>query len=70
MPARPPFKRPLGDLIRPGTNSVCLICSHIFYGVVMPQCSRCGGAIHLASEIELRTLLRHRADVLEEKDGL
>lgn len=76
LPARVrvPFKRPLlpqtkyaiNEVLRPGTNSVCLACSHIFYGAAMAQCTRCGGAIHLASDPELQALARYSVKCMEE----
>lgn len=54
------------DIVVAGVNSVCLICAHIFYGVSMPRCSRCGGAIHIASDPDLQAMARHSMECMNE----
>jgi hypothetical protein len=62
----PPFKRLLLDLVHPGVNSICRICSHIFYGVSMGQCTRCGGLCAIASDSEMRAMHRYPRPNIEE----
>jgi hypothetical protein len=62
----PPFKRLLLDLVQPGLNSVCRICSHIFYGASMGQCTRCGGLCSIVNDNDLKMMSRYPARTLEE----
>jgi hypothetical protein len=59
-----PYQRSTRD-IRPGTNSICLICSHIFYGAVLASCSRCGGLCRVHSDHGLELMARRAQAYVE-----
>jgi hypothetical protein len=42
------------------------ICSHIFYGASMGQCTRCGGLCLLVSDSDMQAMARYAVRNLEE----
>jgi hypothetical protein len=51
--------------IAPGTNSICLLCSHIFYGAVLASCPRCGGLCRVHSDHSLELMARRTQAYVE-----
>jgi len=66
---RPPLtgalRKSLDTLVQPGYNSVCLLCSHIFYGAAMSSCSRCGGLCQLRTDHDLQLQQRRATQLIE-----
>ena len=63
--AQQKWKTVLDGLLTPSYNSICLICSHIFYGAAMSSCSRCGGLCVQRSDHDLGLMGRHSIDLVE-----
>jgi len=61
----PELRRALDTLVQPGYNSVCLLCSHIFYGAAMSSCSRCGGLCQLRTDHDLQLQQRRAVQLIE-----
>ena len=59
------WKETLAELVTPGYNSLCLLCSHIFYGAAMSSCPRCGGLCQQISDHDLGLMGRHATHLIE-----
>ena len=60
-----PYKLTLANVVTPGYNSLCLVCSHIFYGAALSSCSRCGGLCVQRSDHDLDLMGRHAMQAVE-----
>ena len=52
-------------LLTPQLNSICLLCSHIFYGASLPSCTRCGGLCVQRSDHDLGLMCRRATQLVE-----
>lgn len=59
------WKTKLTELLKPGYNSICLLCGHVFYGASMSSCSRCGGLCQLRTDHDLGLMGRHATTYIE-----
>lgn len=65
LPLTHRLRKSLDAVVKPGYNSVCLLCSHIFYGASMASCSRCGGLCQLRTDHDLQLQTRRPLQVIE-----
>lgn len=65
LPLTTRMRQSLDSTVKPGYNSVCLLCSHIFYGAAMASCSRCGGLCQLRTDHDLQLQTRHSTRLIE-----
>lgn len=63
--ARVDWKKQLAKLVQPGYNSVCLLCSRIYYGATMDKCSRCGGLCQQVTDHDLGLMGRRATELIE-----
>lgn len=59
------YKAVMEEVIKPGYNSVCRLCGHIFYGAALSSCSRCGGACALRTDHDLGLMARNPHKFIE-----
>jgi hypothetical protein len=62
------WREAAAEVLKPGMNSICLICSHIFYGAKMEKCSRCGGLCEHRTDHGLELMVRRALIAVERSD--
>ena len=65
LPSQARWRKVLAEIIKPGWNSQCLLCSRWYYGAVLELCSRCGGRCTQHTDHALGLMGRHPAQFIE-----